>query len=99
VRDAVAFTMLPEMPRTIAAVYVTDMAHARNWQAAGAGAWIDARKAFYVIDSQARSGMDTAEAVPFGDRAAADEFAAAHGGRIVAFSDIPRAYILGTDGS
>src|SRR4051794_3341781 len=31
VRDAFAFTMLQETPKAIAAIYVSDMAKARNW--------------------------------------------------------------------
>ena len=31
VRDTFAFTMLPEMPKNIAAIYVNDMGRVRNW--------------------------------------------------------------------
>jgi copper chaperone NosL len=34
--------------------------------------------------------------VPFSERAAADAFAARHGGRVAAFSEIPRTYVLGS---
>ena len=37
VRDAFAFTMLPEMPKNIVAIYVNDMAHARNWTSRSRG--------------------------------------------------------------
>ena len=40
---------------------------------------------------------DRAEAVPFGDREAAAAFAAANGGRVVTFTQIPSAYVLGSD--
>lgn len=43
--------------------------------------------------------MGAAEAVPFGERAAADAFVAQNGGRVVAFADIPRDYVLGSDAS
>jgi copper chaperone NosL len=99
VRDAVAFTLLPEMPKTIAAVYVTDMTAASAWKHPEAAPWIDARKASYVIGSHRRSGMDTAEAVPFGDAAAAQRFAAENGGKVVGFAAIPRDYVLGSDRS
>jgi copper chaperone NosL len=36
------------------------------------------------------------EAVPFSDRGAAENFAAENGGRIVAFADVPRDYVLGS---
>jgi copper chaperone NosL len=35
--------------------------------------------------------------VPFGNREAADAFAAANGGRVTTFADIPGAYVLGSD--
>jgi len=95
VRDAVAFTLLPEMPKNVAAIYVTDMASAGDWASPEPNAWIEARKAVFVIGSDRRSGMDTDEAVPFGDAEAARRFVADHGGRVVRFADIPQTYILG----
>jgi copper chaperone NosL len=97
VRDTVAFTLLPEQPRDIRAIYVSDMGRAPDWDNPGADNWIDARKAFFVIESRRRGGMGAAEAVPFGERAAADAFAAENGGRIVGFTEIPRDYVLGSD--
>lgn len=94
VRDAFAFTMLPEMPKNIVAIYVNDMAHARNWDQPEPGAWVDAHKAFYVIGSRRRSGMGGDEAVPFGDAEAARRFADESGGRVVRFNDMPRGYIF-----
>ena len=95
VRDTIAFTLLPEMPKNVMAIYVTDMARAHNWDSPEAGTWIEARKAVYVIGSGRKSGMDTDEAVPFGDAEAAHRFARANGGRVVHFSDIPSSYVLG----
>jgi copper chaperone NosL len=97
VRDTVAFTLMPEQPRDIRAIYVSDMARAPSWEDPGATNWIDARKAFFVIESARRGGMGAAEAVPFGDHAAADAFAADNGGRVVTFAEIPHAYVLGSD--
>jgi copper chaperone NosL len=94
VRDAFAFAMLPEMPKAIAAIYVNDMARASNWDQPEPGTWIEAHQASYVIASRRRSGMETDEAIPFGDDVAARAFAAAHGGRVVCFADMPRDYIL-----
>ncbi len=94
VRDAFAFTMLQETPKAIAAIYVNDMGRAKNWDQPEAGAWVDAHKASYVIDSDRRSGMNTPEAIPFGDPAAARAFAAVNGGRVVGFDDMPQSYIL-----
>jgi len=95
-RDAVAFTLLPEEPKNIAAVYVSDMAVAPSWEDPGSRNWIDARKAFYVIGSTRRGGMGTQEAVPFSTEAAAHGFAADHGGAVVTFDRIPASYVLGS---
>jgi len=97
VRDTVAFTLMPDQPRDIRAIYVSDMARALSWEDPGATNWIDARKAFFVIESRKQGGMGAAEAVPFGNREAADTFAAANGGRVVTFAEIPGAYVLGSD--
>jgi copper chaperone NosL len=97
VRDTVAFTLMPDQPRDIRAIYVSDMARAVSWEDPGAKNWIDARKALFVIESRKQGGMGAAEAVPFGDRAAADAFVAANGGKVVSFAEIPSAYVLGSD--
>jgi copper chaperone NosL len=94
VRDAFAFTLLPEEPKDIAAIYVNDMGRAKNWEQPEPGTWVEARKAFYVIGSGRQGGMGGDEAVPFGEDAAARSFAAQHGGRVVAFAERPRSYIL-----
>lgn len=95
-RDAFSFTMLPEEAKDIRAIYVSDMAKAPNWSDPGAGNWTDARKAFFVIDSDMRGGMGAPETVPFSTREAADAFAGEHGGRVVGFDEVPRDYVLGT---
>ncbi len=94
VRDAIAFTLLPEEPKNIAAIYVNDMAVA-NWAVPQEGSWIEAAEAFYVIGSERRGGMGALEAVPLGSRGRAEAFAAAHGGQVVSLAEIPRHYILG----
>ncbi len=94
VRDAFAFLMLPEMPKAIVAVYVNDMARAKNWDQPEPGLWVEANQAFFVIGSRRRSGMNSDEAIPFGTAVAAQKFAAIEGGRIVSFDDMPRDYIL-----
>lgn len=96
VRDAFAFTMLQETPKAIEAIYVNDMAKASNWDQPEPGSWVEAHKAVYVIESRKRSGMDTDEAVPFGDPAAARNFVSRYGGRVVGFDEMPRSYILTT---
>lgn len=93
VRDTIVFTLLPEEPRNIAAIYVNDMGRA-SWDSPGAGTWIDARRAWYVLESDRRGGMGAPEAVPFAEKADAEIFVSRHGGRIVAFDAVPRDYVL-----
>lgn len=81
-RDAIAFPHLAEAPKTIRAIYVSDMAKAESWDDPGASNWVEARRAAFVFGSSRRGGMGADEAVPFSDRGAAGRFAAAHGGRV-----------------
>lgn len=97
VRDTLAFTMLPEEPKALAAVYVNDMAKVGNWDRPEPGLWVDARDAHFVVGSDARGGMGAPEAVPFSDLAAAERFQSAHGGAIYAFEEIPERFVLGPD--
>jgi copper chaperone NosL len=94
-RDAISFTLLPEEPRDIRAIYVSDMARAPSWDKPGTNNWVDARQASFVIGSRMQGGMGGDEAVPFSDRSAAEKFAAENGGRIVAFAEVPKDYVLG----
>lgn len=87
VRDTFTFLSLPEEPKDIAAVYVSDMGKAPSWDTPGDDNWILADKAVYVIESDQVGGMGGAEAVPFGDDAAAKTFVDTHGGRVVGFED------------
>lgn len=95
-RDAIAFTMLPEEPKDIQAIYVSDMGKADSWENPGAENWIEARKALFVIGSSAKGGMGGDEAVPFSDRGTAEKFVSKNGGRIVTFTEVPRDYVLGS---
>ncbi|HET6466745.1 MAG TPA: nitrous oxide reductase accessory protein NosL [Geminicoccaceae bacterium] len=95
VRDAIAFTRLPEEPRDIRAVWLNDMARAGSWEAPAPGAWIAAGEAWYVLGSDRRGGMGAPEAVPFGTEAAAHAFAAAHGGRVLRLDEIRDDEVLG----
>jgi copper chaperone NosL len=94
-RDTIAFTMLPEEPKDVRAVYVSDMGKAPSWNDPGARNWVEARQAFFVIDSNLKGGMGAAEAVPFSSRSDAETFVREHGGKVVTFNQIPRDYILG----
>ena len=95
VRDTIAFTLSPEEPKNIAAIYVNDMAGA-DWDDPGRENWIDARKAWYVIGSSRTGGMGAPEAVPFSSKQQAGIFAEEHGGEIVLFDNIPEGYIRQT---
>jgi len=94
VRDAIAFTLLPGEPKDIAAIYVSDLSRA-SWDAPEPDTWMDARAAWYVIDSTRMGGMGAPEVVPFSDLVAAETFAAEFGGRVAPFEDIPHDFILG----
>ena len=98
VRDTIAFTLLPDEPKNIGAIYVTamdevDWDHPEKIMAA----WIPAESAVYVLNSDQRGGMGQPEAVPFKDRQSAQDFVQKHGGDIVSFADIPENYILGSN--
>ena len=98
VRDTIAFTMLPDEPKDILAIYVSDMGKAPSWDRPGADNWIEARKALFVIGSRLKGGMGGDEAVPFSERSAAEKFVADNGGRIVTFEHVPRDYVLASGG-
>ena len=51
VRDTIAFTRLPEEPRDIRAVYVSDMARSRFYEQPDPGAWVEANTAWFVVSS------------------------------------------------
>lgn len=99
VRDTIAFTMLPDEPKDIQAIYVSDMGKAPSWDKPGSDNWVEARKALFVIGSRVKGGMGGDEAVPFSDRAAAENFVGKNGGKIVAFDQVPRDYVLASDGA
>ena len=56
---------------------------------------MDAREAWYVIESDRRGGMGAPEAVPFSAQDAAEAFRGQYGGRLVRLEDIPDSYVLG----
>jgi copper chaperone NosL len=98
VRDAVVYLRLPEQIDTITAIYVSDMGKAASWSDPGAANWIAADKAFYVVGSGAKGGMDAAEFVPFGARVQAIEFATRNGGQVMSLSQLPQSAIETTPG-
>lgn len=92
VRDTISFTLSPEEPKNIAAVYVNDMSDAQ-WDNPGEENWINAYDAWYVLGSERQGGMGAPEAVPFKTKAKAELFAKNYSGSVYAFSAIPREYI------
>lgn len=74
----------PEQVRKVSGVFVQDMG-ATDWTSPK-GAWIDARKAFYVMGSKKHGAMGPTYA-SFADKGAAEKFAAEHGGHLMLFSD------------
>lgn len=72
------------------AFWVNDMEQG-TWEQPAAGAWIEAKSAWYVIGSQKSSGMGGSEAVPFARRDAASTFAAQFGGRVVGYAEARQA--------
>lgn len=94
IKQVFAYTLLPEEPKGLAAIYVNDMAAAGPDGAADLKAWVDARQAFYVINSSFIGGMGAEDAMPFSDQARALSFAQTHGGRVVRFTDVPEDYVF-----
>ena len=94
VRETLAFTKLPEEPKNTVAIYVNDMGKAANWDRPEPGTWIDAKRAWYVIGSKRRGGMDENEAVPFGDESKARRFAVDNGGSLARFAEITDDYVF-----
>lgn len=99
VRDTIAFLRLPEESREVTAVYVNDMARAKNWAQPEPGAWVEAREAWFVLDSDRFGGMGAPEAVPFSAKDAAEAFRVRHGGRLVRLDGISDDYVLGAVGA
>jgi copper chaperone NosL len=95
VRDAIAFTRLPEETHEPVVIYVNDMGKSERWDFPGDDTWIDIQKAFFVINSARTGGMGAPETVPFGTEVAAKSFSVKHGGEVVNLADIPDAYVLG----
>lgn len=94
VRDTISFTLSPEEPKNISAIYVNDMAEA-DWKNPGLDNWIDAHTAWYVLGSDKAGGMGVPEAVPFSTKEKATFFVKKHGGIIYNFNVIPKEYIVG----
>jgi copper chaperone NosL len=95
VRDAVAYSRLPEQDGVILAIYVNDMgAPGATWDNPGTENWIVADKAHYVVGSAVEGGMGAPELVPFSDLDKAAAFAAEKGGAVMALASVPDADVI-----
>jgi copper chaperone NosL len=95
VRDVVAYLRMPEQSHEVVAVWVNDMGAAgASWDAPGANNWIDAEQAIFVVGADVVGGMGAPELVPFSDPAAAQDFAATHGGAVMTLDEIPDTAVL-----
>lgn len=75
------------------------MGKAPSWEKPGADNWVEARKALFVIESRLKGGMGGDEVIPFSDQSAAEKFVGKNGGHIVTFDQMPRDYVLASDGA
>lgn len=94
IREVFAYTLLPEEPKTIEAIYVQDMSQADSHGNPPVDAWIDAHAAYFLIDSSAVGGMGAPDALPFAHTEDAQAYAQRYGGRVVSFQDMPEDYVL-----
>lgn len=95
IKQMFGYTKLPEEPKGIHVIYVTDMGKVTDWTKPNADdAWIDAKKAWYVIDSGFIGGMGSEDALPFADKTQAEQFAHEKGGKVVGFDEMPETYIF-----
>jgi copper chaperone NosL len=90
-RDFFAWYLQPETAAVVGAVYVEDMG-ATDWDHPSYKAFMDARKAWYVVGSDAHGAMGPTLA-SFRERSAARAFAARHGGRLVSFDAVDLALL------
>lgn len=99
VRDGFVYMNLPGEAQSVTAFFVHDMGQVDNYsKPPDNGAWIEASKALYVINSKRRGGMGAKETIPFKKRAAADQFVKKHGGTVVSYDAVPKDYIIGDGG-
>ncbi|CAM5778535.1 nitrous oxide reductase accessory protein NosL [Castellaniella caeni] len=94
IREVFAYTLLPEEPKTITAIYVQDMGRADAHGNPPADAWIDAHQAYFLIESRAVGGMGAPDALPFAQLDQAQAYQQQYGGRIVNFKTMPEDYVL-----
>jgi copper chaperone NosL len=85
-RDMFAWLLQPENVNRDHTLYVHDMAQT-DWQNPNDTALIDARDAFFVVGSD-RTGAMGPTLASFAEQTDASDFAAEHGGEVLAFKEI-----------
>jgi copper chaperone NosL len=95
VRDALAFTKLPDEAYKVKAIYLTDMGKAITWDHPGDKSWFKADGALFVSGSSKKGGMGGGELIPFSSQAAADAFMDKFGGVIIKYKDVTDDMVLG----
>jgi copper chaperone NosL len=99
-RDFFAYLLEEDSPRAhrIRAMFVHDMG-STDWRHPhrGEAHWVAAREAYYVVGSDRRGAMGPTLA-SFAERADAEAFAEAHGGRILRFDAISRSLVADLPG-
>ncbi len=90
-RDMFAWLLQPENVNRAHTLYVHDMAQT-DWHSPDDTRLIDARAAYYVSGS-ARTGAMGPTLASFAQEADAHAFAQAHGGQVLAFSEITMAHL------
>ena len=84
-REMFSILLRPEQQKRIVAIYTQDMGKA-DWEQPD-GHWLDARSAFYVVDSPRRAAMGPT--VPgFASAADAASYAKQHGGKVLPFANV-----------
>lgn len=96
-RDLFSWWLQPENKIAAMAVYVHDMGKTR-WTHPSDKDFVDARKAWYVID-QPRPGAMGPTLASFARKADAEAFIRKHGGRLLQFQDITLEIIANMKGS
>lgn len=95
VNQLFAFRLLPEEAKNVVAMFVNDASGVKDWKDHSVNKnWLDAKSAFYVIESSFIGGMGSADALPFKDRATAEEYTSTHGGRVVTFDEMPESFVF-----
>ncbi len=95
VNQLFAFRLLPEEAKNISAMYVNDATDVEDWTDHSVNKkWLDAKTAFYVIESSFVGGMGSSDALPFKERVKAEEYSSTHGGRVVTFDEMPKSFVF-----